>query len=87
MKIRPELFNLATGFLLVISGMVTLYKGQFEIATGWVIFGSMYLVMGSYTRIQENSLLDNITNKSRAIFRWVGLIGSFILLLYSLLYT
>jgi len=87
MKIRLELFNLITGFLLVITGLLNLYRGQFDIAAGWIIFGSMYLIMGNYMLNQEsNSLLVKLTNKSRVIFSWVGLIASFLLLLYFLLY-
>ena len=85
MKIRLELLNLITGFLLVISGLLNLYRGQFDIAAGWIIFGSMYLVMDNYLSNQNIiSLLDRITSVLRVIFGWVGLIGSFLLLLYYL---
>ncbi len=85
MKIRFELFNLITGFLLLITGLLNLYRGQFDVAFGWIIFGSMYLVMGNYPLNREpDSLLEKITNKSRVIFSWIGLIASFLLLLYYL---
>jgi len=83
MKTRLELLNLITGILLVISGLLNLFRGQFEIAAGWIIFGSMYLVMDNYLPNQSNSsLLNRTTNVSRIIFGWVGLIVSFLLLLY-----
>ena len=85
MKIRLELLNLITGFLLVISGLFNLYRGQFEIAAGWIIFGAMYLVMDNYSPHQNtSSLLDKIMNKSRVFFGWVGLIASLLLFLYYL---
>jgi len=85
MKIKLELLNLITGVLLIISGLLNLFGGQFDIAAGWIIFGSMYLVMDNYLPNPNiTSLLDKITSKSRVFFGWVGLIASFLLLLYYL---
>ena len=85
MKIRPELLSLITGALLVITGLLNLYRGQFVIAAGWIIFGSMYLVMNNYSlNPGMGSFLDKITNKLRIVFGWVGLVTSFLLLLYYL---
>ena len=83
MKIRLELLNLITGFLLMISGLLNLYRGQLDIAAGWIIFSSMYLVMDNYLSSQNvSSFLDRITSVSRLIFGWVGLIASFLLILF-----
>ena len=88
MKIRLEWLNSITGALLIISGLLNLFRGQLDIAAGWIIFGSMYLVMDNYSpNPSTTSLPDKIRNKSRIVFGWVGLIVSFLLFLYYLYIT
>ena len=85
-KIKLELLNLLTGFTLLVVGILDFFDQQYFRAASWIIFGSMYLVMDSY---KENPVattrLQKITQYTRPIFGWVGLIGSILLLIYRLI--
>jgi len=84
-KVKLELLNLLTGFILVVVGTLNLYAKQYPTAASWIIFGSMYLVMDKYTSDPHtDTLLDRITQRTRVIFSWVGFIGSILLFIYTL---
>ncbi len=69
----------------MISGLLNLFWGQFEIAAGWIIFGSMYLVMEDYAPIPSSaSHAKKQKRVLRITFGWVGVVFSFLLLLYYL---
>lgn len=81
--IRTELLNLITGLLLVFCGALNVANGVFEMGMNWIVFGSMYLVMDDYLQNRSlATLLERMTDASRHIFSWVGLIGSVILTAY-----
>lgn len=72
-----------TGILLVASGVLNLVYHHFELGMNWIIFGSMYLVMDDYLQNKNlNTRLEKVTDNSRQIFSWVGLIGSIVILAY-----
>jgi len=83
--LRTELLNLVTGLLLVFCGGLNVFNHAFEMGMNWIVFGSMYLVMDDYLQNRSlATLLERITDLSRNIFSWVGLIGSVILTGYYL---
>lgn len=85
MKIKIELLNLLTGFVLVLVGILDFTDQQYIRAASWIIFGSMYLVMDNYNADPPAiTRLQKITRYTRPIFGWIGLIGSIVLLIYRL---
>jgi hypothetical protein len=83
--VRTEALNLITGLLLVISGLINLSTGNFEMGMNWIIFGAMYLIMDDYMQNPNyRTLLEKTTDLSRIIFSWVGFIASIVLLFYYL---
>ena len=85
MTIKTEFLNFLAGVLLVSSGALNLVYSHFEIGMNWIIFGAMYLVMDDYLQNKAlNTLLEKVTDVSRQLFSWVGLVGSIIISIYYL---
>ncbi len=83
MNIRTELLNFFTGLILVLCGLLNLWYGRFEMGMNWIVFGSMYLVMGDYLQNEKlNTILEYLTDIGRQVFSWVGLLGSCIVFGY-----
>lgn len=86
LEIRTEKLNFLTGILLILCGIINLSVDVFEMGMNWIIFGAMYLIMDDYVQNpMRGSLFEKMTDASRHIFSWVGLISSIILLFYYLL--
>ena len=83
MTIKTEFPNFLAGIILVSSGVLNLIFHHFELGMNWIIFGSMYLVMDDYLQNKTlDTLLERVTDTSRQLFSWVGLIGSMIIFIY-----
>ena len=83
MTIKTELLNFLTGIFLILSSIITLLLHDFVLGMNWLIFGAMYLVMDDFVQNERlNTALEKLTDMSRRIFSWVGLIGSILLFVY-----
>lgn len=83
MNIKTEFLNFITGILLVAAGVFNLFGHDFVMGMNWIVFGSMYLVMGDYVQVaSKRTLLEKATDIGRQIFSWVGLAGSILVFLY-----
>ena len=83
MKIIENL-NRATGFILVIVGVINFVGSLYAAGFSWLIFGSMYLVMDSYRSKQENQSQESTAVLVRKIFGWIGFLASLALLIYTI---
>lgn len=81
---RIENLNRATGFILVVVGIVNFVEGIYLVGFSWLIFGSMYLVMDSYRLNKEKQPQEEMAVLVRKIFGWVGFLASFALLVYTM---
>lgn len=85
LNIRTEIYNLLTGLFLLIAAAIDLYRKDYSMALSWGIFGAMYLVMDDYTYndgSKNKTLLQKITHLSRQVFSVVGVVLSFVLVIY-----
>ena len=81
---KIENLNRATGFILVVVGVINFIGSFYPAGFSWLIFGSMYLVMDSYRSNQENQLQTSNAVLVRKIFGWVGFLASLFLLVYTI---
>lgn len=85
MKVKYEYLNFLSGVMLLIAGIVQFYYRHIEMGFGWIIFGSMYLVMDDYTpKDKDHNFMGIVIYIGRKVFSWVGLVGSSLLLAYYL---
>lgn len=80
---KYEIINFITGIMLMVSGLLELSRDNHISALNWIIFGSMYLIMDNYHPLSEDPIFfEKITEITRKVFSWVGLVGSIVLLVF-----
>lgn len=78
---KYELLNFATGIILVLAGIISMFHRDALSGLNWLVFGSMYLVMDYYNpRTDPKTFMDRLLENGRKVFSYVGLIGSIVVL-------
>jgi len=76
-----EYIHLATGYILILSGIMSYFSQGFEMFLAWAIFGCMYISMSDIWECSKcSNELCSFKHKNRRIKAFAGMILSLILL-------
>lgn len=82
MKKTMETLNLLVGFELILVGLLYLTKLDIPSAASWAIFGSMYMVMDTYSVSKQISQRRKLIEGIKYASAWLGFAISTAFLVY-----
>lgn len=86
LKKTMEILNLLVGFELILVGLLYMIQMDISSAASWSIFGCMYIVMDSYSVLENMSTERQLVEGVKYASAWLGLVISTAFLVY-LIYT
>ena len=82
MKRTMEILNLLVGFELILVGIIYLIRLDISSAASWAIFGGMYIVMDTYSVLENMSKNRKLVEAVKYGSAWLGFLISSVFLVY-----
>ena len=82
MKRTMEILNLLVGFELILVGIIYLIRLDISSAASWAIFGCMYIVMDTYSVLENMSKNRKLVEAVKYGSAWLGFLISSVFLVY-----